>query len=103
MLSRHVVLVYSWVASRYILRGCITPPKILRAVRPGNLKVKCRSGGSSVGLSLYFPVPCGVSIAVTARNRWCLLVDSLYNFGRPPVGFVLACDYVRLVLRCDVF
>ena len=70
---------WSWVALRYILRGCITPPKILRTVRPGNLKVKCRSGGSSVGLSLYFPVPYRVSVAVTARNRWCLLVDSLYN------------------------
>ena len=56
MLSRHVVLVYSWVAPRYILRGCITPPKILRTVRPGNLKVKVSVGGViSWFVPLFFP------------------------------------------------
>ena len=97
---------WSWVALRYILRGCITPPKILRTVRPGNLKVK------SVGRGGHLLVRPFRFLSRTVLNFDCrygsklvvFLMNSLYGFQVLSVNFVLASDYVRLVSRSyDVF
>ena len=50
-------------------------PKILRTVRPGNLKIKCRSGGSCVGSSLLLLVP----YRVNSRLPLWLGIDGMFG------------------------
>lgn len=97
------------VASRYILWGCITPPKILRTVRPRNLKVKLLVGrGHRLVRPFYScPVPwwvlgrrCGLKVVVflmTSVDSICLFLISLLLTFRlfPQIPVVWQCTLIQ--------